>query len=236
MRCLVLRHLAFEDLGVLPPVLSDAGYTIDYCDMGVWQSDGGEMLESDLLIILGGPIGVYEIDRYPFLKDEIAAIRARLEAKRPTLGLCLGLQLMAAALGADVSPGPAKEIGWAPIRLTDIGERSVLAPLADLPVLHWHGDAAALPEGATRLAETDICANQAFSIGQHVLALQFHVEADPDRIEQWLIGHTVELAAAGVDPRTVRADTAQYGARTAAAGQAVVADWLKHLSAEGQSA
>ena len=113
---LAIRHVAFEDLGGFEAPLKDAGYAIRYADMGV--DDVAGFGDPDLLVVLGGPIGAYEDDLYPWLKDEIAAIAARLQAQRPTLGICLGAQLMARALGARVYPGPAKEIGWKPLDLT----------------------------------------------------------------------------------------------------------------------
>jgi GMP synthase (glutamine-hydrolysing) len=235
-RCLVYRHVAFEDLGTFGPELEEAGYEIGYREMGVDPADPIEAVEADLLVVLGGPIGIYETDAYPFLTEEIAAIGARLDAEGPTLGICLGLQLIAAARGAFVGPGLAKEIGWAPIRLTAEGRASPLAPLDARPVLHWHGDIATLPAGATRLAETETCRNQAFMIGDKVLALQFHVEADPERIEQWLIGHAVELAKAGIDPNTVREDAARHGAATGRAGAAALKSWLARIAVRAESA
>ena len=95
-----------------------------------------------------------------------------------------------------------------------------------MPVLHWHGDNCDLPPGAERLASTPSCPVQAFRVGPAALGLQFHVEADPRRIEAWLIGHAVELGKAGVDPRAIRADAARLGAATAAAGRAILSDWL----------
>jgi GMP synthase (glutamine-hydrolysing) len=228
-RCLVYRHVAFEDLGLFGPELERAGYDISYREMGVDAADRSEALATDLLVVLGGPIGVYESDTYPFLTAEIAAIRERVAAHRPTLGICLGLQLIAVAAGGFVGPGLAKEIGWAPIKLTTEGLASPLKHLDGRRVLHWHGDIATLPAGALRLAETEPCRNQAFMIGANLLAMQFHVEANPDRIEQWLIGHTVELAKAGIDPGLIREDTLRFGKETAAAGAAVLRTWLAAL-------
>jgi GMP synthase (glutamine-hydrolysing) len=188
-----------------------------------------EIKRSDLLIILGGPIGVYETETYPFLVEEIAAIAARLAERRPTLGVCLGAQLMAAALGARVAPGPGKEIGYAPVELTTAALKTPLATIAGLSVLHWHGDAFDLPQGAERLASTKLCPNQAFRIGDWALGLQFHVEADPQELESWLIGHTVELGKAGIDPRTLRADAERFGPAIAAAGRRVLKAWLGAL-------
>ncbi len=227
--CLAFRHVPFEDVGIFGSVLADAGYELDYFDAGTDRFDPGAAMATDLLVILGGPVAVYETDKYPILIEEIEAIRRRLVAGRPTLGICLGLQLITSALDGNVGPGPAKEIGWASITLTEEGRASVLAPLEGHPVLHWHGDLAVLPAGAKRLAETDVCHNQAFAIGATVLALQFHVELDPRRIEQWLIGHSIELAEAGVDLAVVRSDTARHGDATAAIGARILRRWLENL-------
>ncbi|MCZ7642266.1 MAG: glutamine amidotransferase [Pseudorhodoplanes sp.] len=224
--CIALRHVAFEDAGLLSGLLAERGFSLRYLEAGVDRLDPSAILSADLLLVLGGPIGVYEEDRYPFLHDELAALRARLETRRPTLGICLGAQLIAKALGADVGPGPQKEIGWAPVTLSEAGRKSVLSALADVPVLHWHGDNAALPAGAVALASTAACPHQAFAIGETILALQFHIEADPARLEQWLVGHTVELGKAGIDPCTIRDQAATFGGRTASAGREVLSAWL----------
>ena len=177
--------------------------------------------------MLGGPIGVYETREYPFLQDEIAGLRARLALQRPTLGICLGAQLMAAALGARVAPGPAKEIGYAPIELAEAGRRSPLATLDGVPVLHWHGDNLDLPANAQRLASTTVCPTQAFSLGTHALGLQFHIETEPHTVERWLIGHAAELAGARINPAVLRTQAQQTGAATAEAGRRVLAKWLE---------
>jgi GMP synthase (glutamine-hydrolysing) len=223
---LAIRHIAFESLAAFETPLQEAGYAIRYVDIGI---DALPDAEPDLLAVLGGPIGVYENDIYPFLDNEIALIAARLAARKPILGLCLGAQLMARALGARVYPGPAKEIGWKPLILTAEGE-GLLAPLKNLPVLHWHGDTFDLPPGAINLAKTDICAHQAFSIGDHALGFQCHPEADGVGFERWLIGHACEIAATpGVSVPALRANTARYAAAAAKAGQAVLRGWLAKL-------
>ena len=150
--CLAVRHVAFEDLGLLGPLVAARGYEVRYHDAGIDRFDSETLIAPDLVIVLGGPIGVYEADAYPFITGEIAAIAARLAANKPMLGICLGAQMMAAALGARVAPGPVKEIGWAPLTLTAAGKTSVLAPLGTSPVLHWHGDNCELPAGCERLA------------------------------------------------------------------------------------
>jgi len=224
--CLAVRHVAFEDLGVLGPLLAARGYDIRCHDAGVEPFAAQTLVAPDLVVVLGGPIGVYETETYPFIADEIAAIAARLQSAKPILGVCLGAQLMAAALGARVAPGPAKEIGWAPISLTAAGEASVLAPLGATPVLHWHGDNCELPAGCEHLASTPHCPVQAFARTPSQLALQFHLETEPARFENWLIGHTVELGKAGIDPRALRAQARALGPATCEIGRKVLAAWL----------
>jgi GMP synthase (glutamine-hydrolysing) len=218
-----IRHIAFEDVGTLKGVLDEAGYGLTYLDAGV--DDLAPAEAADLLIVLGAPIGVYEEEAYPFLVPELDLIARRLKADRPTLGLCLGAQLMAKALGATVYPGPAKEIGWAP--LSFVGD--ALRELDGVAVLHWHGDTFDLPEGAERLASTALTPNQAFSMGRNILALQFHAEAEARMFERWLIGHTCEIGAAGLSPITLRADGRICGGGLETAGSALFRRWLGNL-------
>lgn len=230
---LALRHLAFEDLGLLEPLLQAQGYRVHYHDLGVGtlaqrlQQPGLE--QPDLLVVLGGPIGAEEDERYPFLAEELQLIRARLAATQPLLGICLGAQLIARALGARVRPMARKEIDFAPITLTPQGAQSPLAGLGSQPVLHWHGDQFELPPGVASLATTAACPHQAFQVGAHTLAWQFHLEVDPARIEQWLVGHTAELAAAGVPTQALRDDAARHGPGLQRALEGVMQRWLAAL-------
>lgn len=229
---LALRHLAFEDLGLLDPLLRQRGATrIGYRDAGVDDLAAIDLATVDLLVVLGGPIGAHDDALYPWLADEARLIAQRLASGRPLLGICLGAQLMARALGARVAPMPhgRKEIGFGPLALTEAGRASPLAALGDQPVLHWHGDQFALPAGCASLAETALCPHQAFMPHAAALALQFHLEADPRRIEQWLVGHTGELAQAGIDVPALRADAARHGPGLAAALPRVVGAWLDRL-------
>lgn len=225
---LALRHVAFEDLGLLEPLLARRGHTVQYLDVPVTPLAGVDPLAADLLVVLGGPIGVYESPLYPFLDSELALLAARLAARRPTLGICLGSQLMAKALGSRVYPSGAKEIGWAPLTLTSEGARSPLRHFGATAVLHWHGDTFDLPEGATRLASTAACANQAFSWGGgSALALQFHGEAFGTALEAWFVGHTGEIAATpGISVPQLRADTARHSDALQRQGTACFDEWL----------
>lgn len=229
---LAIRHVAFEDLGVLEPTLRGRGYAVEMVDAGVGELSVAQLVAPDLLMVLGGPIGVQDEQDYPILGTELAGLARRLEARRATLGVCLGAQLMARALGADVRSTGRKEIGYSQLTLTEAGLASPLAELRNTPVLHWHGDEFLIPDGAQRLAETPGFPNQAFGVGSWALGLQFHLEADHARIERWLIGHAVELAAAGIDVRQIRADAAKFGPKLAQAASRVFNRWLDGLSAD----
>ena len=228
--CLAVRHVAFEDIGLLGPLLAARGYDIRYHEAGVAPFDAVTLCAPDLVVVLGGPIGVYDSGAFPFIADEVAAVKARLEADKPILGICLGAQMMAAALGAGVAPGPVKEIGFAPLTLTAAGRASVLAPLEATAVLHWHGDNCELPAGCEPLAATAHCPVQAFFRMPSQLALQFHIETEPERLESWLIGHAVELGKAGIEPGDLRAQAKAHGGATAAAGRRVLTRWLDSIA------
>lgn len=221
-----IRHLAFENLGILEPLFARRGDHVFYLDAPVADFTDPRLADADLLVILGAPIGVYEQARYPFLQAEIACIKQHIEAGKPTLGICLGAQLMAHILGAAVTPMGHKEIGFAPLTLTEAGQTSPLRHLADIPVLHWHGDQFAIPPQASRLAASALCPNQAFSLGQQILALQFHLEADPNALEYWLVGHACELAAANIDIQQLRHDAARHGPALQQAAETTISEWL----------
>ena len=226
----VVQHLAFEDLGSFDDVLRERGHGIEVVQAGV-DDVGAAIRLAEWLVVLGGPIGVYEGERFPFLVDEVEALRERLAARRVTLGICLGAQLMAAALGARVYPGGHKEIGWSTLQLSEAGRRSPLRHLEGVPVLHWHGDTFELPSGAEHLAASEVYANQAFALGPQVLALQCHPEAQVRSFERWLIGHCGELASAGLDVPTLREQTRALGPALEAAAQAMLGEWLSALTA-----
>ncbi|MFS8047616.1 glutamine amidotransferase [Rhizobium sp. BR 314] len=227
---LVLRHVYFEDLGCFADVLERADYTARYSDAGDPDFGRGDPLEPDLLVVLGGPIGAYEDHLYPFLAQEREIIRARLAADLPTLGICLGAQLIAAALGEKVFPIGLKEIGFSRLSLTDTGTASPIRHLADTPVLHWHGDTYGLPIGAVNLASSALVEQQAFSLGSNVLGLQFHPEASLDeRFERWLVGHAIELAVAGIDLSALRREAQEFGPRLRVAAMQMFEDWLTNL-------
>ncbi|MEI8396628.1 MAG: glutamine amidotransferase [Rhodospirillaceae bacterium] len=226
---LAIRHVHFEGLGLLGEVLEDNGYRITYLEAGLDDLGAPDAINSDLVVILGGPIGAYEQALYPFLKDELRLIEQRLKAGRPILGICLGAQLMAAALGARVYPARRKEIGWAPVTLTEAGQGSMLRFIdGGVSVLHWHGDTFDLPAGATLLASTEICPNQAFSYGPAALGLQFHLEVKGTEIERWLIGHACEISGSGpsITVPSLRAETLTMAPALVEPAKACFRSWL----------
>jgi GMP synthase (glutamine-hydrolysing) len=138
--------------------------------------------------------------------------------------------LIAASLGASVFPAGVKEIGFAPVDLTDSGRASALRHLEGVSVLHWHGDTYTLPQGATNLASTSLVQQQAFSIGETILGIQFHPEAETGLgFERWLVGHAAELAGAGIDVPGLRQDAHRYGKNLELAAGALLEEWLEGL-------
>jgi GMP synthase (glutamine-hydrolysing) len=162
--------------------------------------------------------------------QEIALLKARLAAARPTLGICLGAQMMAAALGASVYPGPSKEIGWFPLEVKQGDAFNPLAALRDIPVLHWHGDTFDLPDGCKLLASTPACRNQAFARGFNILGLQFHAEVKAARFEHWLLGQASELATSAIDPVELRSDALANGKTLEKAGVQFMTEWLARIT------
>ena len=227
MEVVAVRHVAFENLGVFEDVLIERGFRVTYLDAAqdrLLERAG----DPAILVLLGGPVSACEDDSYPFLREEKQLVMDRITRGRPLLGICLGAQVIAAALGAKVYPAEIKEIGWGRVRLAGAGAVSPLRELSE-PVLHWHGDTFDLPEGAVHLASTSACRNQAFAVGAQTLGLQFHAEVTGAAQESWLVGHAHEIAhTAGVTALGLRAaGRRQTGA--ARQGRAFFGRWLDSL-------
>ncbi|BFM38169.1 gamma-glutamyl-gamma-aminobutyrate hydrolase family protein [Synechocystis sp. LKSZ1] len=179
MRAHYLQHVPFEGLGSIEDWLRANNDTITQTGFFETSWHLPEPEDIDLLIILGGPMSVNDVAAYPWLTAELQFIRQCLEVRIPTLGICLGAQLIARASGAQVYPNPHKEIGWFPIMGTGPQQPDTFIFPASQRVFHWHGETFDLPTGAQLLARSQACPHQAFQLGRSVLGLQFHLETTP---------------------------------------------------------
>jgi GMP synthase (glutamine-hydrolysing) len=206
---LVLQHVPHESLGALQSHLRDAGLPWRYVELFRETPDDLGLDAAAGLVVLGGPMNVDEVEKHPFLRAEIGWIRDAVAARVPLLGICLGAQLLAKAMGARVFPNSVKEIGWYEIDLTTeaagdwlFGDRGPTET-----VFQWHGDTFDPPPGAVLLARGNQCAQQAFRFGPAAYGLQFHVEMTPEMVADWLadLENRRELAALDyIDPEAIR--------------------------------
>jgi GMP synthase-like glutamine amidotransferase len=178
MRAHYLQHVPFEGLGSIAPWLDEAGYQVTRTGF-FGPAELPDPSSIDFLIVLGGPMSVNDEDRFPWLIAEKQFIRKTIHAGKPVLGICLGAQLIACALGAGVYRNPVKEIGWFPVQGIASDDPSVFQFPESIDVFHWHGETFDLPEGAVQLAKSEACLNQAFGFGNSVIGLQFHLETTP---------------------------------------------------------
>jgi GMP synthase (glutamine-hydrolysing) len=215
-KLLVIQHVAFEILGTLNPLLKSAGFRIRYVNFGRHPDATPSLDGYHGLVVLGGPMSADQFDQYPHLKTEIRLIENAMDRELPILGVCLGAQLVAMALGADVKRNGQKEIGWYDVSLTGEGNGDPLlghfAPTER--IFQWHGDTFDLPKDCTHLATSPTCTNQAFRYRSNVYGLQFHMEVDEPLIERWLRvpihRKEIESLKGAVDPETIRQETTRY--------------------------
>ena len=207
----IFMHEANEGSGSFGDVLKESGFGQMIIHTPQQNLDGFDAFDPDLLMVMGGPMGVYEADRYPYLAREIEILERRLKADKPTLGVCLGAQLMAKALGANVYKGKAGyEYGWSSLTLTSQARHHPAQHLSPekTSMFHDHGDTFDLPQGATLLASSARYQNQIFAHGQKALALQCHPEVTESQLTDWPIYVTPHLkpAAKAEAIATIKAD------------------------------
>jgi len=230
MRALIIRHVPHEGVAGYREPIEAAGYRIDRIDVADPAFAAVDLNAPDLLIMMGGPMGVYEQGRHPWITCQLRRLERRLAAGLPTLGVCFGAQMIAAALGAKVYPGHRKEVGFHPVQIETGVPANPLASLRGVPVLHWHGDSFELPAGAERLASSHVYANQAFRIGTNVLALQFHAEMGEDpRFHAWMEQWPEAAHEAGGTAEALREAHDRHGAAAVAAGRRMIGEWLVGL-------
>jgi GMP synthase (glutamine-hydrolysing) len=202
MQVLILKNVSSEGPGTIEDFLREEGIPFRVVDCEKEDIPGGE--DSDVLVMMGGPMSVNEESLYPYITREMGLVRDFISAGKKVFGVCLGAQIMAKALGAKVYAGPEKEIGWYDIELADGGMQDPLMKKLALDpgagdvqkrfkVFHWHGETFDIPEGAVRLAQSKLYPNQAFRLGKSAYAFQFHIEVKKDMIYQWLEHEPVDM-------------------------------------------
>lgn len=231
-RMLVFQHVAHEILGTLDPLLRDAGFRIRYLNFGRQGDARPQVDRYHGLIVLGGPMNCDQVDRYPHLAVETEAICQAVARGIPVLGICLGAQLIARALGARVDRNHTREIGWYDVAPTADGAADPLFGefAGTEKIFQWHGDTFDIPAGAVHLAHSPTCANQAFRYGENTYALQFHLEVDQPLISRWLhtpvMAREIECLGPGYDPQRIMADTQQHISRSLALGSRFFARYI----------
>lgn len=180
MRIQALQHVPFEGLGSISSWVAEKGHSVHTCEL-FRNEPPPDPDQFDWLIVLGGPMGVYDEAQHPWLVGEKRLIESAIRAEKTVLGICLGAQLIATVLGKKVTRNPQREIGWFPLKLTQIAlQTRIFDSLpAELTVFHWHGDTFEIPDGAIHLASSAACTNQAYLYDKRVLGLQFHLETTP---------------------------------------------------------
>jgi GMP synthase (glutamine-hydrolysing) len=226
VRVLVFRHTPVDDLGLIASALDSQGILREYADLYAHSCAEPRVNDADALIFMGGPMSAN--DDYPYIQREIHYIRDAKERGQMVLGVCLGAQLIAKALGAQVHVNTVKEIGWAPITFATAAASDPIFTGLRAPemVFHWHGETFVLPPGADLLASSDACRNQAFRVGNCIYGLQFHLEVTPSMIGEW--SHEDEACG---DAREVKQpiDPYAYAARSGELARLVFGRWCALL-------
>jgi GMP synthase (glutamine-hydrolysing) len=231
-RMLVFQHVPHEILGTFDPLLREAGFRIRYVNFGRQGEARPDVGRNHGLVVLGGPMNCDEVDRYPHLQVEMEAIRVAIDRGLPVLGICLGGQLIARALGAKVTRADEREIGWYDVTPTPEGRQDPLFRhfAGTEKIFQWHGDTFAIPHGAVHLAASPGCANQAFRYGENVYALQFHLEVDEPLIARWVhtpvMAREIECLGPGFDAARILSDTRRHIARSLDLGRRVFSDYI----------
>jgi GMP synthase (glutamine-hydrolysing) len=231
-KILVFQHVPYEPLGTLDPLLKRAGFRIRYINFGREPESRPRLDGYEALIILGGPMNSDQIDAHPNLITEVEIISEAVARDMSVLGICLGAQLLAKALGGSVSRNATREIGWYDVELTADGAcdpvLSAFTPVQQ--VFQWHQDGIQLPPGIVHLASSDASSVQAFRHGEHVYGFQFHLEVNRSLIERWLTVPANQLVlqdeAGRIDPEVIRTQTSKWVSDLEELSQATFSRWI----------
>ncbi|TLX74076.1 amidotransferase [Labilibacter sediminis] len=192
-----IQHVPFEKLGNIEEWIASNNHQLS-CTKQFNGDPLPDLKDIDFLIVMGGPMSVYDTDKYSWLDDELQFIKSAIAHNKAVLGICLGSQFIAASAGAKVYPGSMKEIGWFPIQIHDYFTSDVISFFSNNPtVFHWHGDTFDLPDNAELLASTNEVKNQAYMIGNKVIGLQFHLEQTQETVKEMLLYCGEELTSGG---------------------------------------
>lgn len=236
-KILVFQHVPYEPLGTLDPLLREAGFRMRYVNFGRDAAQRPALDRYAALIVLGGPMNANEIDDHPNLKTEVEILREALERQMSILGICLGAQLLAKALGGSVAQNDRPEIGWHDVALTAAGKAdpllSAFAPTQR--VFQWHADGIALPPGCMHLAHSPASRVQAFRSGEYAYGLQFHLEVDHLLIDRWLAVPAnqplLEQERERVDPERIRQQVPHYIDELQALSRETFGRWIEQFDA-----
>jgi GMP synthase (glutamine-hydrolysing) len=230
----VLQHVHCETLGTIAEALASRGIRHEYIRSFEGRPVPKGMEGASGLIVMGGPMGVYDHPRFPFLSEEIRLIEQALKEEKPILGVCLGSQLLAAALGSPVTKGKGKEIGWRPVRLKEAADEDRL--FGEIPrsfiAYHWHGDIFKLPKGSVSLASSELTEHQAFRYGESAYGVLFHMEVTEAMIQEMVGTFSDELFDAGLDGKKIVEGAREHLLRLRKIGAKVFENWAEMVEKE----
>ncbi len=239
-KILVFQHVPYEPLGTLDPLLKASGFRIRYVNFSRDPDLRPDLDRYAAIIVLGGPMNVDQVNAYPNLATEVEILKEALDRDMSILGICLGAQLLAKALGGSVRPGDRREIGWYDVELTDKGKLDpVLSSFSPTQrVFQWHEDCIELPTGCEHLARSPDCEVQAFCHGEHAYGFQFHLEVDRYLVDRWLTvpanAPVLEAERGNIDPDTIRRQTVDEIAALEAQSDLTFSRWIERFELGNQ--
>lgn len=230
-KIIVMQNHPAESLGAIADALETAALAWQYVRVYDGQPIPTEMRGAGGLVVMGGPQTVYQLDRYPYLRDELRLIEDALRLNKPILGVCLGSQLLAAALGAKVYRGATREIGWYRVTLSAAGQadRLLRGLPPDFVAAHWHSDVFDLPAGAVALAASEKTAVQGFRHGEQAYGLLFHAEMTTEILEALIAEFGEGLKRVGIDGDAILAETPRHLPKLAQLGETIFTRWASPI-------